>query len=183
MSELSDEDLIGRTADGDGGAFNQLAERHMGYIYAVAFRMSASREMAEEITQEVLIRVWRKAGMWQADKGASVKTWIYRIVHNACVDMMRKRKNNIVPLHDRHADDAPGPEKNMQGRQTGAIVRDIIKALPVRQREALVLCHYQGLSNAEAAGVLGTSVKGVEGLLVRARQTVRAGLEKQQGVL
>ncbi len=181
----TDESLIDRIANGDEEAFTILAKRHMNLLYAVARRMNNNKEDAEEITQEALLRIWSKAATWKKESGAAVTTWLYRITYNLCIDEKRKMKNkSTVELFDDEPDRVSlSAEKKIQNKQTGEIVEQALTALPKRQRAALVFCHYQGLSNAEAATAMGATVKAVEGLLVRARKTLQAELQKYEGVL
>ena len=177
----SDEDLVARTAAGDRAAFTVLADRYTGMLYAAAWRLCADRTMAEDAVQESLVRLWTKAATWDGDKGASVRTWLYRIACNLCLDMLRRKKWRAIELKDDVAHAPGSAEKDMLARQTGRIVARAMRELPERQRLALVLCHYQEMSNAEAALIMGVSDKGIESLLVRARKSLRRKLEKHQG--
>jgi RNA polymerase sigma-70 factor (ECF subfamily) len=101
-------------------------------------------------------------------------TWLYRIGHNLCVDRLRRQRelpidNVAEPVE--HAETADPDAIRLQG-----IVRREIAALPERQRTALVLCHHQGMTNIEAAQILGVSVDALESLLARARRTLREKL-------
>jgi len=174
---------MAKIAGGDKQAFQALAQRHMNLLYSVAFRMYPQRADAEEIVQEALIRIWSKAHLWRAGTGAAVSTWIYRLAYNLCIDHKRRAHVETSVLDERYADAAPGPERETQNNQTSIIVKNAVQRLPERQRAALVLCHYQGLSNAEAAEAMGTSVKGVEALLVRARQALKQDLAAYKGIL
>lgn len=183
LPDITDEDLMAQIAGGNRQAFQALAQRHMNLLYAVAFRMFPQRADAEDIVQEALVRIWSKAHLWKAGTGAAVSTWIYRLAYNLCIDHKRRAGMHTVALDERQEDPSQGPDRNMQSNETGVIVREALQRLPERQRAALVLCHYQGLSNAEAAEVMGTSVKGVEALLVRARQALKKDLSGYKGVL
>jgi len=177
----SDEDLVVRTAAGDRDAFTVLAERYTKILYAAAWRLCGDRTMAEDAVQEAMVRLWTKASLWDSSKGASVRTWIYRITCNLCTDMLRRKKWPMVSLRDDVAQAPESSDSDLQRQETGKIIADAVKDLPERQRLALVLCHYQEMSNAEAATVMGVSSKGVESLLVRARQSLRKKLEKHRG--
>ena len=183
MAEIPDEELMIAIAQGDSKSFQILAKRYMNLLYSVAFRMFPQRADAEDIVQEALLRLWSKAHLWRAGTGASVSTWLYRLTYNLCVDQKRRGKFQTAPLDKNEADSGGLADDKLQDRQTGAIVNEALQRLPERQRAALVLCHYQGLSNAEAADVMGTSVKAIEGLLVRARQALAQDLKKYKGVL
>lgn len=184
LNEIADEKLMAEIAGGNGESFQVLAKRYMGLLYSVAFRMFPQRADAEEIVQEALLRVWSKAHLWREGSGASVSTWLYRLTYNICIDQKRRSRIQTTALDEnRMDDDSLGADKRMQDVQTGEIVSEALQKLPERQRAALTLCHYEGLSNAEAADIMGTSVKAIEGLLVRARKSLAADLEKHKGVL
>lgn len=178
VAEVSDETLITRIAAGDRLAFDVFARRHGDFLYANAVRMMRDSFEAQDAVQETLLRVWQKAGIWRPDGGASVRTWMYRIAHNICIDALRRRRPQTVLPET--LESAQRTDDHVQDRERSAIVDRALKQLPERQRAVLVLCHYQGLSNAEAADVVGTSVKGVESLLVRARQQMREILKPHQ---
>lgn len=167
---MTDDVLMEQIAQNDHVAFGQLIERYMKLIYHAAYRLGANREQAEDIAQDALLRVWQKAGVYDPEKGASVRTWIYRITYNLAIDTKRKERQTVdieeqnLPIDDK-------TDRSIQDKQRAQLVRRAINALPDRQRVALVSCHYKGLSNAEAAHIMGATVKAVEGLLVRARKT------------
>lgn len=179
---VSDDVLIEQIAQKDHGAFGQLTGRYMKLIYHAAYRLGANREQAEDIAQDALLRVWQKAGLYDPEKGASVRTWIYRITYNLAVDAKRKERQT-VDIEEQNLPMDGKTDQPLQDKQRAQLVRRAINALPDRQRVALVLCHYKGLSNAEAADVMGATVKAVEGLLVRARKTLYEELKAQKGVL
>lgn len=169
--EASDEVLVAHITAGDRRAFAVFAARHGDFLYATAVRMMRESFDAQDVVQETLLRVWQKAGLWRPDGGASVRTWMYRIAYNVCIDSLRRRKPQVT-LPETLAAGNRTDEATLD-RERHAIVDRALKTLPERQRAVLVLCHYQGLSNAEAAAVVGTSVKGVESLLIRARRAMR----------
>lgn len=177
-TEMGDDMLIARIAAGDRRAFNVFARRHGDFLYASAIRMMRDTFEAQDAVQETLLRVWQKAGTWRPDGGASVRTWTYRIAYNICIDFLRRRRpQGALP---ETLESAERTDDFIQDRERSAIVDRALKQLPERQRAVLVLCHYQGLSNAEAADVVGTSVKGVESLLIRARRQMREILKPYQ---
>jgi RNA polymerase sigma-70 factor (ECF subfamily) len=177
-TEIGDDKLIARIAAGDRRAFDVFARRHGDFLYASAVRMMRDNFEAQDAVQETLLRVWQKAGTWRPDGGASVRTWVYRIAHNICIDALRRRRpQSMLP---ETLESAERTDDRVQDSERGAIVDRALKQLPERQRAVLVLCHYQGLSNAEAAEVVGTSVKGVESLLIRARRQMRDILKPYQ---
>lgn len=182
-----DQILITRIANRDEEAFRILADRYTGLLFSVAFRMSLSRSLAEDAVQETLFRIWRGAGSWRTDGGASVRTWICRVAGNVCIDGLRKGGREIGGADISETLDipssAPDPHGVLERNETGRIVGAAVRGLPERQRLALVLFHYEGLSLMEIGATLGTSAKAAEGLLLRARKALRRKLKKLEGAL
>ena len=176
--------LIAKVAKGDSVAFETLAAKYTNMLFSVAYRMFPQQSDAEDIVQEALIKVWNKADLWDETKGASVSTWMYRLTYNTCIDHKRREKKGHVELIDNiTADDEQNARAKMEQDESQAMLHDAINDLPERQRAALVLCHFEGLSNAEAAKIMDTTVKGVEGLLVRARKALQDKLQPYKEVL
>jgi RNA polymerase sigma-70 factor, ECF subfamily len=174
MDEASDEVLMGRIAKGDEAAFRLLARRHAGRAVALARRVTGNDADAEEVAQEALLRVWVNAPRWRPL--AAFRTWFYRIVLNLCLS--RRRRVPLLPL-DAVADPidpAPDAAAALERAEADRRVAATIAGLPDRQRAAIVLTYHEGLSNAETAAILDTSVSSVETLLVRAKRTLRAKL-------
>lgn len=180
MTAGSDDELMRRAGHGDRVAFAALVARHSPRVATIATRISGNRSDAEEIVQETFLRAWRKAPGWRenaADGGAAmVSTWLYRVAVNLCLD--RRRRPAWVPIEDAGeiADGAPTGYEALARDETARRVGAAVAALPDRQRAALTLCHYEGMSNAEAASVLGVSIGAIESLLVRARKDLRTRL-------
>ncbi len=137
---------------------------------------------AEDVAQEVFLRVWRKAGSFDPNKGA-VSSWLYRIAINLCIDHNRRgRFRQFIGLEAvaDPVDETPLVEEGLAARQRLSQVQRQINALPERQRRALVLRAAGELSTSEIALVLKTSEGAVEQLLVRARATLRRQIEKEE---
>ncbi|MFZ5609992.1 MAG: RNA polymerase sigma factor [Pseudomonadota bacterium] len=175
LHRLSDAALMARVAKGDGPAFAVLLARHMGAQLAFAARVLGHGGQAEEAVQEAFLKVWVKAGRFDPAK-AGFGTWLYRIVLNQCLDAKRRHRRE-VPLEA--ANDAPTPG-DVEGEVIAASSRQAVAralaALPARQRAAIALCYFEGLSNAEAAAVLEVGVKALESLLSRGRAALKATL-------
>lgn len=178
-----DDSLIAQVAARDEAAFRLLGERYSGLVFTIAFRMLNNRAGAEDVVQDVLIKLWNNAGDWDRARGASVKTWICRIATHSCIDVQRKRKRETLGDVPETADAADGAETMLKTRQTGIIVGRALQELPERQRLALVMFHYEDLSVADIATVLETSPKAAEGLLTRGRAALRQSLEAYKGEL
>jgi len=178
-----DEILIARVAVKDEAAFRIMSERYSGLIFSIAYRMLNNRAAAEDMVQDVLFKLWNFAGDWQAQKGASVKTWLCRITGNACIDGLRKKKPVNIDAVPDMADTAQNAEGNLRDRETGAIVGRALQDLPERQRLALVMFHYEEMSVIDIASVLKITPKAAEGLLTRGRLALRQSLAAYKGVL
>ncbi|MFB9968792.1 sigma-70 family RNA polymerase sigma factor [Pseudoroseomonas cervicalis] len=150
--------------------------RHLPRLYGLAHRITGSAAEAEDVAQEALLRAWQKAGQFDPER-ARFATWLHRIASNLAIDHCRRRGAAApLPLAEHWPDPASGPEQALQERQRRAGLERALAELPPRQRAALALAHDQGLSGAEAAAVLATSERAVEGLLHRARRFLAARL-------
>jgi RNA polymerase sigma-70 factor (ECF subfamily) len=170
----TDESLMGRITRGDQQAFASLVKRHSGLFFTAAYRMCHQEQEAEDIVQEAFLKLWQKPDAFDASKGVKFTTWMYRVVTNLAIDKMRRKKPQSNPdVLDFMADKTPLADQNMEERQQQSALEKAIAALPERQRAALNLCFYEGLSNKEAAEILDVGVKALESLLMRAKKALR----------
>ena len=174
--------LVIKIANGDHAAVRELVDRHLPKIHAVARRMLGSREDAEEVAQEVFFRVWRHAGNWIPGQ-AKFATWMHRVALNLCYDRLRKKREVIMDEVPERIDDSPTPAQALHRSQVARRVDQALQELPERQRSAIILCHYQSLSNIEAAQVMEISVDALESLLARGRRGLKAKLIMEAGDL
>lgn len=143
---------------GDQSAYAEAVRRHGRSIAAYAYRMIGQQADAEDIAQETFLRLWTHAHRWQADK-AAVSTWLHRIAHNLCVDLLRRDKSAInMALDDEHADPALSSEQLISLDADRVSLQLAISTLPERQRSALIMTHYQGLSDKVVADIMDVSV-------------------------
>lgn len=170
-----DEELIGRVARGDSAAVQAFVARKLPRILALASRMLGDSAEAEDVAQEVFVRSWKEAGRWRPGK-ARFDTWMHRVALNLCYDRLRRRREQPMAEPPDQVDPSPSAERGLQAAQTGERVNRALMALPDRQREAIVLCHYQELGNIEAASLMRVSVEALESLLGRGRRTLRTAL-------
>jgi RNA polymerase sigma-70 factor (ECF subfamily) len=171
-TEPSDDALMAQAAADDQAAFRALMARHFRRVYAVAFRMVPNPADAEDLAQDVFFTVWLKRTDWQPGE-AAFSTWLYRVTINRCIDFKRKRKAVECDEVPEMADDRPDAAALLQQHQASQILRSATLKLSDEQQAALALFYHQGLSNAETAEILGTSVSAVESLLKRARNRLR----------
>jgi RNA polymerase sigma-70 factor (ECF subfamily) len=171
----SDEALMARVAGGDERAFQLLSRRHLPAMLGLARRILGNAAEAEDVAQEAFMRVWTHAPRWQPL--ARFRTWLTRVVINLCLD--RKRRAPWVELETAGeiVDPAPGAGEKAEDDERERMLAAAIEKLPIRQRSAIVLTYGDGMSNAQVAEILDTSVSAVETLLVRAKQNLRRALE------
>ena len=170
-----DEELLARVAAGDPASVRALVARKLPRLLSLAGRMLGDASAAEDVAQEAFLRVWKQAPRWRPG-AARFDTWLYRVALNLCYDRLRRRRELSYAEPPDRADEAPGPERGLEAADTGRRVSAALQALPDRQREAIVLCHYQELGNIEAAAIMGVSVEALESLLGRGRRTMRVVL-------
>jgi RNA polymerase sigma-70 factor (ECF subfamily) len=171
-AEDPDLDLVRRAGAGDAQACAALVDRYLAKLVAFAGRMLANRADAEEVAQETFLRVWQHAGRWRPE-GARFSTWLHRVALNLCHDRLRRRRESPLEAAGDPPSDAPPPGAALQRAAVAARVEAALARLPDRQREAILLCHYQELGNIEAAAVLGVTVEALESLLGRGRRRLR----------
>lgn len=184
MQDAPDDELVAAVATGDGQACGVLMQRHLGRIVALARRMMGNQADAEEVAQEVFLRVWTHAGKWEPGR-AQFGTWLYRVAANLCLDRLR-RTRSTVDIDDylpNLVSGDPRPDERLEADELAARVEAALQQLPERQRAAIALSHYQGLSNTETAEILDISVEAVESLLSRGRRQLRTLLATEKDEL
>lgn len=167
-----DQDLIARVARGDPAAVRAMVARKLPRLLSVATRMLGDRSEAEDVTQEAFVRLWRQAGRWRPG-AALFDTWLHRVTLNLCYDRLRRRREIPSDVIAERIDPALSADQAMIDQARDARVAAAIAALPERQRAALVLQYYEGLSNIEAAAAMEIGVEALESLLSRARRTLK----------
>ncbi len=168
-------------AQGNRRAFRTIVERHVARAQGLAYRILGSRSDAEEMAQEAFLRVWTVAPRWRLDGGASFRTWFSRVVINLCIDQKRRHRTEPLEAAGEVTDPSPAADRLVGESEEAAAVAAAVVELPERQRIALSLCYWQGLSNVEAAETMGLSVGAIESLLVRARRTLKDKLGRVLG--
>ncbi len=170
-----DGELVRRVGEGDEAAIAQLVRAKLARMVALGSRLLGDAAEAEDMAQELFVRVWRHAAGWQPGQ-ARFDTWMHRVALNLCNDRLRKRRPLQLAEDWDAADPAPGADMEIEAADRAAAVDAALDALPPRQREAIVLTYYQALSNYEAAAVMEVKVDALESLLARGRRALKAKL-------
>ena len=175
MIDSTDDNLMLEIQKGNQAACQTLVEQHLPALRRFAVRLLGNTSEAEDALQETFLRVWTRANQWQPGR-SKLTTWLHRIMHNICIDYLRKKGPWVEePLTEHHR----APQNLEQEQDVSSQTHRVFKAmqmLPERQRTAIILCYYQGFSNQETAEILGVSVSALESLLARGRRTLREQL-------
>ena len=170
-----DEDLVRRVGQGDPAAIQAMVARKLPRVLALAQRMLGDAAEAEDVAQDAMLRAWKQAPRWTPGQ-AKFDTWLHRVALNLCYDRLRRRREVTTATPPDQADTGPAPDRGLLAADVGARVDTALTRLPDRQREAIVLCHYQELTNIEAAALMAVSVEALESLLSRGRRALRLAL-------
>lgn len=155
LSNQDDTQLMALIAAGDRPAFAELFARYAVRVKAFIMRGGASGHDADEISQEVMVTVWRKSALYDSAR-AAVSTWIFTIARNRRIDMVRRHRRPEPDPNDPlfQPDPEPGGHEALSARQTAARLRESLHGLPEDQRVILQAAFYDGLTHAEIAARL-----------------------------
>lgn len=179
-----DAELMQRTAEGDERAFEELIERHQSRVVGTIAKMLSDANAAEDLAQQVFIRVWHSAPRYVPS--AKFSTWLMTITRNLVFNESRRRaRARLFPLEREDGsllevqdEGCVEPRQNIEEKELRNAVDEAIAALPEQQRLALVLRRYEDMTYEEIAAVLETTVPSVKSLLFRAREELRTSLQK-----
>ena len=188
LEMLSDAEVMLRVTAGDDSAFDYLVEKYRRPMVSFMYRMTHNQAVAEELAQEVFLRVYRSRKGYAAS--AKFTTWLYRIATNLAVnharDTKHERPENTVNIDEPDADTGMtvdvadsglNAEQIILRRERLAAIRSQVEALPERQRMAVLMHKYQNMDYREIAGVLKLSESATKSLLFRAYETLRETLK------
>jgi RNA polymerase sigma-70 factor, ECF subfamily len=177
IARLADEELMRLVADGDPEAFEVVYDRHGGAAFSLAYRMVGNRTVAEDITQEAFLSMWRSRVRYRRERG-SVRNWVLGIVHHRTIDALRRnlvyerRRTSAEGLEDRQ--EAPElTDVEAARREEARMVRAALEALPDSQCRVIELAYFGGFTHTQIAEMLETPVGTVKGRM-------RLGLEKMR---
>ncbi len=185
MQRDEDAQLVTRLAGGDETALEPLYEHYGKLVFSLALRIVHDSATAEEVTQEVFVRLWRSAASFAAERG-SVQTWLLRITHNLALNEIRRRQSRPVAadhfdwtvegtlLVDSRQDGDPALAAWL--RERAASIQHALAQLPEAQRKAIALAFFGGLSQAEVAAALGEPLGTV-------KSRIRVGMQRLRDLL
>ena len=187
--KIANEDLICRVTAGDKRAFEVLIHRHQGSVLNFIFRFMGNRTDAEDLTQEVFLRVWKAAGTYKPD--AKFTTWLYRIATNLCINKQRaiRIRRLFARFHSQEQSqdsrdsfitgegaELLTPEDRLIDSEQSVQLLNALNELPTSQRIAVVLKIYDEMSYQEIAQIIDRSISAIDSLLIRAKKNLRKKL-------
>jgi RNA polymerase sigma-70 factor, ECF subfamily len=168
--------LLAAVARGDSSAFSVLVNTHLSACLGTARRMLGDAAEAEDVAQEAMLRLWRNAATLELGPGG-LRPWLRRVVSNLSIDRIRSSRKTSVVAEVPEQPVAADQASRLESADLSRRVRTALAELPERQRQALMLFHFEGLSQIEVGQSLGVSDEAVESLLARARRALKVVLK------
>lgn len=171
---VNDDALMQAVRDGDLGKLGVLFDRYHLGLFDFLNRMTGRRDVAEDLVQEVFLRILKYRATYRDE--ASFETWVFRIARNARADYFAKRGELVEPLSDEalaSADEAPGPEGELERQGEAALLRRALMSLREDRRELLILARYRGMKHEAIAELLGIDAGAVKVRIHRALNELR----------
>ena len=187
LQRLADEDLMTLVERKNAAAFEVIYDRHGGAAYSLAYRIVGDSGLAEDVTQEALLSMWRSGARFDSARG-SVRSWTLGIVRNRAIDALRRASGKAPKLNlddDLVLDAQPADEltdSEAIRRETSARVRGVLRDLPDEQSQVIGLAYFGGFSHSEIASMLGMPLGTVKGRMRLGLEKVRVALAEGMGV-
>ena len=184
LSPIADEQLVVRVANGDASALEALYDRYVRQCFGLALRLLGETALAEEVVQEVFLKVWTQPGSYSAQKGKFV-SWLLSLVHHRCIDELRRRSRTEVTIEDTgsggvldtQADPDPDPGEQVWIGEQRRAVREALDKISPSQRQVIELAYFRGLTQSEIAAKLNQPLGTVKTRVRMGLQSLRALLE------
>ena len=176
LKKMTDCEIIKACLDGNPNHFSELVSRYKNLVYGVIIRMVIDKEEANDLTQEVFIKVYRNLDKYYPEFKFS--TWIIRITTNHVIDSRRKKRHQAISLDEGHdlALGGPSPETQYIEKESAGALRNIIENLPDMYKIPIVLYHQQGLSYQEIADTIEEPLSKVKNRIFRGRKILKEDL-------
>ena len=183
---MEDNDLLHSLQRGDADAFTQLVTQHQHKVTNICYRFLCNREDAQDVTQEVFFEVYKSIGQFRQE--AKLSTWIYQIAVTRSLNFLQKRKRkerlehlrNLLRFRSETEHSASSlqttPERELEQQEQVRILQQALDSLPRNQKIAFTLSQYDGVSYAEIADMMNTTLSSVESLIHRARKNLQKKL-------
>ena len=186
MEGDADAELMLRVAAGDKAAFAQIFDRHQANVARFAFRFVGSRARAEELAQEIFIKLYRNAKRYRPS--AKFKTFLFRVATNHCLNEVRRGEYQVSqatqsadgPALDGMAEAHAGPEQALHGKELELAVSSALARMSERERAAFTMCRFEGMAYKEIATALSASESAVKSLIHRATLGLARSIEELQ---
>lgn len=175
--QMTDAGLLEAAAGGSHAAFAEIVSRHFQPVYRLVWRMTGGAADSEDLAQDAFVKLWKNP--LQLREGAALRGWLMRVASNAAIDASRKPRTAALDGVPEPLDPQARPDAGLDRAEAARLIDIRIAALPERQRLALSLVYFEGLSNIEAAAVMEVSVEAVESLLSRARRSLKDSLSAE----
>ena len=190
LSPIADDQLVLRIAGGEAAALEALYDRYVRQCFGLALRMVSEPALAEEVVQEVFLKLWSRPDTYSSHKGAFV-SWLLSLVHHRCVDKLRKRSRTEVALDNEQPlsiintkpDPQPDPSEQVWVMEQQRVVRQALVELPENQRQVLELAYFGGLSQSQIAERLSQPLGTVKTRMRMGLQNLRQLLETHKILL
>ena len=180
MQQAEELDLIERAQGGNNQAFRELVETHQRFVYSVAMRFTGDIAEAEDITQEVFVKLWKNLGKYR--EGVKLTTWLYKIIANHCFDYLKsaskRQQLKSVDMESAQIADAASQESHLDDRELISVITVLAKQLTPKQQTIFVLRDLEGLSIDEVCEISGMSPGTMKSNLYYARVKIREDLTK-----
>jgi RNA polymerase sigma-70 factor (ECF subfamily) len=174
LQTTSDAELLMASARRDSASFAELVSRYYRPVYRMVWRMLNGNAETEDVAQEAFIKLW--ANPAQIREAKALKGWLMRVASNLAVDRLRKRQFTDIEAIGEIADPKQRTDAELDGKAATRRVDQALGLLPERQKLAVVLVYFEGMSNMAAASVMDISVDAIESLLTRARRALKEHL-------
>ncbi len=177
----SDFELIDRVLSGNRFSFEELVNRYKKSVYFLTYRMVHDHEDAADLSQETFLKAYQ--GLRKFKRQSSFHTWLYRITVNLCINHLRKKRSRqYVELEHTHSVEYPEILEDLELEELQTMVNDAVNELPEKQRAAVILRIYHGLSHKEISDILGCSVGTVKANYFHAIRNLRKSLQFRKDV-